>query len=413
MSAEASCAYNESVSLELDGPLDLQAMRHTIERLVQRHESLRTVFDSTGMRVVVFDRLDIPLEIHDLSDRSDAESGTERTRIGRTLMTSPFDLLHGPLFRAVLFNLGKDQHVLRLVGHHAVCDGWSLGILMADISRIYSALLEEKEPELPEAIPHSRYAEAINTFYRSGENEQVKRYWKELFAEPIPRVDLPTDHPRPAEKTWTATRLDIPMDLALITGLKQVATRYGSSFVTTLLSVYEVLIARITGQRDLVIGLPAAGQSDMGMKDLVGHCVSLLPLRTVIDDELPFHEYLEGTTQNGARRLRPPTLHLQHPVAGVERAARARSRSTGPGHLQYRYEHGRWRGLHRSGPSILQRSTGIRTVRAHHERVRLRGPHGDGMVLQCGPVRGAHGARMDEGSHRTGGTREQGSGNTP
>ncbi|MBP6392027.1 MAG: amino acid adenylation domain-containing protein [Flavobacteriales bacterium] len=293
MSAEASCAYNESVSLELEGVVDIPVIANTIDRLVQRHEGLRTVFDSTGMRVLVLERVDIHLEVHDLSGRSNTDQEEERKRIGRTLMTTPFDLMNGPLFRAVLFKLANDRYVLRLVGHHAVCDGWSLGILMADISRIYSALLEEKEPELPEAIPHSRYAEAINTFYRSGENEQVKRYWKELFAEPIPRVDLPTDRPRPAEKTWTATRLDIPMDPALITGLKQVATRYGSSFVTTLLSVYEVLIARITGQRDLVIGLPAAGQSDMGMKDLVGHCVSLLPLRTVLDEEIPFHEYLK------------------------------------------------------------------------------------------------------------------------
>lgn len=150
MSAEA-CAYNESVSLELEGVVDIPVIANTIDRLVQRHEGLRTVFDSTGMRVVVLERVDIHLEVHDLSGRSNTDQEEERKRICRTLMTTPFDLANGPLFRAVLFKLANDRYVLRLVGHHAVCDGWSLVTLMADISRIYSALLEEKEPELPEA----------------------------------------------------------------------------------------------------------------------------------------------------------------------------------------------------------------------------------------------------------------------
>lgn len=293
LSEDASCSYNESVSLDLKGPLDLAVLDKAVSALVRRHESLRAVFDSTGTRMIVQEDMPVRPELHDLSSLSPDAQHDRMEEVGADLMNSPFDLIHGPLVRFIIFQLGKDDHVLRIVAHHIVCDGWSMSILIGDLSKIYAAGGDAAKAGLPEPVAASRYALEMNAFYGSPENEAVKGYWKELFAGKIPRVDLPTDHARPWEKTWNAKRIDIPMDAALVDGLKKLGTRYGSSFVTTMLAVYEVLLARITGQRDLVVGMPAAGQSDMGMEELVGHCVALLPLRTVIDDGMTFSNYLK------------------------------------------------------------------------------------------------------------------------
>ncbi|MCB0774342.1 MAG: amino acid adenylation domain-containing protein [Flavobacteriales bacterium] len=293
ISEEASCSYNESVSLDLKGPLDLDVLNKAVHTVMLRHESLRAVFDSTGTRMIVLEEMPLSTELHDLTGLSTDEQQARMEEVGGDLMNTPFDLSHGPLVRFIMFKLGQEDHVLRIVAHHIVCDGWSMSILIGDLSKIYAADGDADKADLPEAVAASRYAQEMNSFYGSPENEAVKAYWKKLFAAPPPQVDLPTDHARPWEKTWNAERIDIPMDPDLVEGLKRLGTRLGSSFVTTMLAVYEVLLARITGQRDLVVGMPAAGQSDMGMEELVGHCVALLPLRTVIDDAKSFSEYLK------------------------------------------------------------------------------------------------------------------------
>lgn len=294
MSTEASCAYIESVSLELAGPLDPALMERTIRKLVERHEGLRSVISADGMRVIVQEALDVPLTNLDLSGRDEPTRQRELQALADRDMTTPFDLLHGPLFRVHLIKTGADSHLLRLSGHHVVVDGWSLGIIMADVSRLYSALAEDRTPVLPEVFRFSDYAIAQIDFAKSTEHRQVEQYWLDLFKGPIPRVDLPTDRPRPRQKTVSGHRLDLEMDPALVRRLREVATRSGASFVTTLLTSFELLIHKLTGDSDLCVGLPAAGQSDYGMKDLVGHCVNLLALRSHIDEEQPFIDHLKA-----------------------------------------------------------------------------------------------------------------------
>lgn len=293
ISEEASCSYNESVTLDLHGPLDLDVLRASIAALVRRHESLRSVFDSSGTRMIVQQDMPALPEVHDLSGLPREQQALRQKEIGAGLMAAPFDLMHGPLIRFIVFRLGPSHHALRIVAHHIICDGWSMSILIGDLSKIYSAGGQPEHANLPEPVAASQYAREMNTFYASKENEAVRAYWKNLHTGPAQPLDLPTDHKRPWEKTWNAARIDIPLAPELVDGLKRLGTRYGSSFVTTLLSVYEVLLARITGQRDIVVGMPAAGQSDMGMEELVGHCVALLPMRTAIDDAQPFSAYLQ------------------------------------------------------------------------------------------------------------------------
>jgi amino acid adenylation domain-containing protein len=294
MGVDASCAYNESVSLELTGTLDRAALERAMLELVKRHESLRATVNASGTRMLVTDEVRFGLPFTDLSAMSDAERAKQLDGIAQRDMTTPFDLRNGPLFRAQLIKVAGDAHLLRLCGHHVVCDGWSLGIMMAEISALYNAAKSNTAPKLPEASTFSEYSLATIDFAKSPEHASVERYWLDLYKGPVPRLDLPSDRPRPKQKTYKGKRLDLLLSQDLVRGLKEVATRSGASFVTTLMTTFEVLLHKLTGDSDIVVGLPAAGQSDLGMKHLVGHCVNLLALRSRIDEEQPFIEHLKA-----------------------------------------------------------------------------------------------------------------------
>lgn len=287
MGSDASCAYNESVSLELKGPFDTGAMENAMERLVERHEALRGCMSADGTRVIIHEHSTIQLQFVDLSSMTAAQRAQELERFAERDMTTTFDLLNGPIFRATLIKLGAEEHLLRLTGHHVLVDGWSLGIMMADISKLYSGT------PLEPAVPFSEFAVAVIDHQKSAEQAETERFWLDQFKGGPTRLDLPTDKPRPRMKTYSGNRLDIELDAELTRKLKELATRSGSSLVTMLLTCYEMLIHHITGQSDIVVGLPAAGQNDFGMKQLVGHCVNLLALRSHIDDERPFLDHLK------------------------------------------------------------------------------------------------------------------------
>ncbi len=293
MGRDASCAYNESVSLQLNGTLNESALHNAVRSCVERHEGLRSVMSANGMRTIVLAQMDVPFTFTDLGALLKEARRTQLASIASADMSTPFDLLNGPLFRVHLIRTGPDEHLLRLTGHHVVVDGWSLGIIMSDISKLYSAEAEQRQASLTPAIPFSEYALALIDHERSPNAEVVKNYWRSLFRTPLPRVELPTDRPRPSQKTYSGARFDVELPVHLTRGLREVATRSGSSFVTTLLTAFELLIYKLTGDADVVVGLPAAGQSDMGMKELVGHCVNLLPLRSRVDEEHPFLEHLK------------------------------------------------------------------------------------------------------------------------
>ena len=293
MGVDASCAYNESVSLELTGALDREALGTAMQALIARHESLRSTLSASGTRMIVTDEIRFDLPFTDLSTLRPEQRDQEVQRIAHADMNAPFDLRNGPVFRAALIRTSADSHLLRLSGHHAVCDGWSLGIMMAEISTLYNAAKNNGAPVMPDAVPFSDYALATIDFAKSPDHGAVESYWLDLFNGALPRPDLPTDRPRPKQKTYKGNRLDLDMPAELVRGLKETATRSGASFVTTLLTTFEVLLHKLTGDSDIVVGLPAAGQSDLDMKHLVGHCVNLLALRSRIDEEKPFIEHLK------------------------------------------------------------------------------------------------------------------------
>ncbi|GAB3899451.1 non-ribosomal peptide synthetase [Spirosoma agri] len=289
---DASRAYNESVSLKLNGTLDKSALERALLALVRRHESLRSSFNADGTQVCVFQVVPIQLAYIDCSDEQEAkQKQTVATYIQQDAL-HVFDLLNGPLIKAGLIKVTSTEHLLIITAHHIVCDGWSIGILLQDLSELYSAYAKGIVPNLPEPSQYSDYAVEQATFIESPEYRRIEKFWVDQYRESVPVLELPTDFPRPVMRTYKSNRRDYPLDDALVLLVKQMGIKAGSSFVTTLIATVEVLLHRLSGQNDITLGLPAAGQSATEHLRLVGHCVNLMPLRSSLRPEQTFQSFL-------------------------------------------------------------------------------------------------------------------------
>jgi amino acid adenylation domain-containing protein len=290
---DANRSYNESVSLRLTGPFDRQAMENALRDLVARHEALRSTFSADGFKILVFKELPIDLFYRDLSGTAPDEQEAFIARFSSEQALTAFDLLNGPLFRMALLRLGHEEYFFKLTAHHIICDGWSLGIILQDLGKLYSAHTKCIDPALPEALRFSQYAIDQWRFLETEEYRQTVQYWLDQFKGEVPVLDMPTDFPRPALRTYKSRRDDYPLDPTLVQAIKRLGAGAGCSMVMTLMTAFEIFLHRLTRQPDLVLGLPAAGQSATGYQNLVGHCVNLLPLRSQPNGDLTFPAYLK------------------------------------------------------------------------------------------------------------------------
>ncbi|OUL24319.1 non-ribosomal peptide synthetase [Nostoc sp. RF31YmG] len=294
MGDAANCAYNESQSLRLKGELDVTVFQSALQELVQRHEALRTTFSTDGNTLCIVGSLQIEIPIIDISSLEQQEQQEKLASIRRQEVEKPFDLEHGPLFRAQIIKLQPQEHIAILTAHHIICDGWSWAVLMPDLGKLYSGLLEGIVPELDESDRLSDYAVLQEEEVDSPEAIATEQYWLEQFADSVPVLDFPCDRPRPPIRTFNAAREDWQLNPQLVADLKQLGSKFGCSFMTTILAGFEAWLHRLTGQNDLVVGIPAAGQAALGQYNLVGHCVNLLPLRSQINSAQSFSEYLQS-----------------------------------------------------------------------------------------------------------------------
>ncbi|PWT77348.1 MAG: non-ribosomal peptide synthetase [Bacteroidetes bacterium] len=289
---DANRAYNESVSLLLTGTFQLDALNKALADLIARHEGLRASFSSDGTQICIFRELPVNLQYEDLSIETASVQQQHIEDYAKLDRERAFDLINGPLFRFTLFRLNDKEHYLTITAHHIICDGWSLGILMQDLSALYSAHAKNEIAVLPEVYRFSDYAVDYWEFTKTEEYKKIEQYWIDQYKDNVPILNVPTDFPRPSVRTFKSQRDDFAIEPELVNAIKKIGAKAGCSFVTTLLSAFEVFLNRITGQTDIVLGLPAAGQSATGHHALIGHCVHLLPLRSFPEGEISFNDYL-------------------------------------------------------------------------------------------------------------------------
>ena len=290
---DANRAYNESLSLILEGNLNRKALDYAVYMLIQRHEALRSVFSADGRFMCVLTNLKIEIDHHDISEVSEVEKKKQTKDYLDQDAQCSFDLINGPLIRVGLIKLDNKTHRLVITAHHIICDGWSYGIILQELGKLYSSKVQNIDANLPEPIAYSAYAEHQRVFSESKDYNKVEKFWLDQYKDQVPEVNMPTDFPRPNQRTYKGDRIDRALGSELVGQLKNAGIKANCSLVVTLMAAFEIFMYETTGQKNLSLGLPAAGQSAMGAKHLIGHCVNLLPLRSSIDLEGSFVDHLQ------------------------------------------------------------------------------------------------------------------------
>ena len=293
---EANCAFNESTSLVLTGKLNLEALQGGLEKLAARHEALRSTIDANGETVHVSATGDIYLPVDDLSALSSAEKENRRLDILHAEASTPFHLIEGPLFRTRLIRLAAEDHVLVLTAHHIIFDGWSTNVLFSELSELYNAAVKGQSASLPAALTFSEYATTQHAQLNSPERAKVEAFWLDQFKTIPNTLQVPTDHPRPAlrENAGATKRFVFPPEV--LKAVRKAGAKQGSTLFATLLSGFSLLIHRLSQQEDVVIGIPVAGQAQLeNGGTLVGHGVNFLPIRSHLQPEQSFAQFLKQT----------------------------------------------------------------------------------------------------------------------
>ncbi len=291
---EASRAYNDSVVLKLGGRFDLEAMRNAIRNVVNRHEALRTTFSAEGDYQEIYPSISIDVPLTDVSQLQGKEREQRIREVFLSEANQVFDLVHGPVLRARIIKTDEDVHLVVLTAHHIVTDGVSNGILLQEIGSLYSDYSRGETGSLPEPMQYSEYAQALAGVQNSEQMAQAETYWLAQFSGHFPLLDMPTDRPRPSVQTYAGTRLQKNIDKAVLTKLKNFGAQQNCTLFMTLLAGYAALLHRLSDQQELVVGIPVAGQTMMGGKPLVGYCVNLVPLRSSIDEDIVFVDFLKS-----------------------------------------------------------------------------------------------------------------------
>jgi amino acid adenylation domain-containing protein len=310
-----SATYNIPAALRLTGALDEAALERGLGEIVRRHEALRTVFaevDGSPVQVIApFRGFALPVE--DLSGWGEADrEAAVRRRIGGEA-SRPFDLSAGPLFRAALLRLGAEDHVLLLSMHHIVSDGWSMGVFFRELSALYEAYREGRESPLPElAVQYGDYAVWQREQLAGEVLDRQLPYWTERLAGAPELLELPTDRPRPAVRTYRGATIPVAFPLELLERLQALGRGEGTTLYMTLLGAFQVLLSRYGAGEDVVVGSPIAGRTRREVEELIGLFINTLVLRTDLRGDPSFREVL--------RRVREVTLGAyEHQALPFER----------------------------------------------------------------------------------------------
>lgn len=288
----ANRAYNESVTIHLKGALNRSFLKAAFEDVIKRHDGLRCTFSADGTEIIFSDNISTPWEEIDADLDMPADLFLDKHTKEATLHA--FDLEKGPLIRTKLIRYHENDHALIITGHHIICDGWSLSMLIRDMGDFYSARVRNTAPDLEPALSFAAYAKSQAEAQQKQDSLETETFWLKQYEQEVPVVEFPVDYQRPALRSFHAKRIDVTVPPQTVKALRDLGKKNNTSFVTTFLAAFEAFLYRITGQEVLVTGLPASGQSIEGLYNLVGHCVNLLPLKSHVQPRQPFLDYLKS-----------------------------------------------------------------------------------------------------------------------
>jgi amino acid adenylation domain-containing protein len=292
---EPNSPYIIPANFHLQGRLDTEALERALNEIVRRHESLRTTFTSIDGQPgqIIVPQLTLTMPVYDLSAVPESEREAEIKRY-KIELQRPFDLTRAPLIRACLIRLGAEEHVLLLAMHHIISDGWSIGILVREMSALYEAdTAREPQAALPElSIQYRDFAVWQREWLSGRELDEQIAYWRENLRGAAPAIELPTDHARPPVQTYRGAMLEYVIDRRLTRELHELSRAQGATLYMTLLAAFKTLLYRYTGQTDIVVGTPIANRNRFEIENLIGFFVNTLVLRTDLSANPAFSELL-------------------------------------------------------------------------------------------------------------------------
>ncbi len=288
-------AYVITKTCRLNGKLDVQALNHSFNELVIRHESLRTTFPIIDEQVIqcVASPPQVSLPVIDLRETPEETRETEARKRATQEVRRPFNLAIGPLFRGVVFRLGPEDHVLIMSVHHIIADGWSMGVLCRELSLLYNAYTRRKDsPPLNDVpVQYADYAVCQRRWLQGARLEKELAYWKTQL-EGISILTLPTDRPRAPVQTNNGASQSMALSEHLVKALKRLSKAEGCTLFMTMLAAFQTLLHRYAGQNDIDVGSPIAGRTQKELEGSIGLFINTLVLRTNFSGNPMFREVL-------------------------------------------------------------------------------------------------------------------------
>ncbi|HEU4561488.1 MAG TPA: amino acid adenylation domain-containing protein [Longimicrobium sp.] len=280
-------AYHIPVRMRLRGGLDRAALRRALDRIVARHEALRTVFAEVDgapvQRIAPADESPFHLTEHDL--RGAAQAAEELGLLMADEARAPFDLARGPLIRGRLVQTGDADYVLLITMHHIVSDGWSMGVLTRELGALYAAFRAGRPDPLPPlAVQYADYAAWQRRWVEGEVLREQAEYWKATLSGAPELLELPTDRPRPARQDFTGGSVGLVLDEAVSAALRELSRRHGTTLYMTFLAGWAAVLARLSGQGEVVVGTPTANRGREEIEGLIGFFVNMLPVRVELSD---------------------------------------------------------------------------------------------------------------------------------
>ncbi|CAJ5684674.1 syringomycin synthetase [Burkholderia pseudomallei] len=296
-------AYHMSGAVRLDGPLNREVLQRALNRIVMRHEALRTCFArEEGEPIqVIQPHADLTVSYHDLREaesiRHEAGNREQRAKdLSQAHASAPFDLSRDLPVRVLLLQLADEAHVVQVVMHHIASDGWSVGVFLQELSALYGSFIaEQDDPLAPLPLQYADYAAWQRRWLASGQLEKQGAFWQTNLSGAPTLLELPTDRPRPPKQSHAGASVEVKLGAALSERVKRLSQRHGVTPYMTLLSSWAAVLSRLSGQEEVVIGSPVAGRNRTEVEALIGFFVNTLALRLDLSSEPTVGELLKRT----------------------------------------------------------------------------------------------------------------------
>lgn len=294
-------AYNVPGSFKLEGPLNMDVLKKSLLALIERHESLRTIFKNSQdgkLKMIVLDIANCGFELEYFNVRNSAHPQEEAREIIRRHRTSSFDLGETSLLKACLIEYDESRFMFEYMLHHIISDGWSINVMMRDLLKLYALKLEDAEKTLPPLrIQFKDYVYWSLEQLASGKSEDYKKYWTHQFKDQVPVMDLPADFKRPAIKTFKGGTLYHVFNATDFSVFKAKIEKKESTLFMGLIALMNALFYKYTAQTDMVIGTPIAGREHADLENQIGYFLNTLPLRVRFGAEDSFDTLLQNVRQ--------------------------------------------------------------------------------------------------------------------